>query len=416
MGRLVMTDERPELESAEIGARARRIRKRRGLSLATVAGLAGISKSYLSELENGHKRFERRSLLGRLAEALGCSVVDLTGEPYGPADRLSGQAMTTIPDIRLALHDCAFDDVPDAPSRPVPRLADAMHGRMAQYLDQCRYDRAGDGLGQLLTELQITVATGSSDERRRALPLLVEGAIVAFGVTKNLGYPDLALTAATTAAQAAQLTENPALAAWASQRRAQALQRVGAHRRAERVLTGALTEVEAFADPTAQSTEAAEAYGLLHLTAAMNAARLGDSSDAHAHLDHAAELAARTGERNGLGQHFGPSNVAVWRVSIGVELGEGAAVEDQVAAPIDFEALGSADRVAMFHVDMARALSQEGGPRDWDATRHLDRADRVAPLRIRFDPVARELLAELRNRAKSRTWELDSLHHRFGLN
>jgi transcriptional regulator with XRE-family HTH domain len=415
MGRLVMKDVGPEPEGAEIGARARRIRKRRGLSLATVAGLAGISKGYLSLLENGHKRFDRRSLLGHLAEALGCSVTDLTGEPYGPADRLSGLAVTTIPDIRLALHDCAFDDVPDAPSRPVPQLADAMHGRMAHYLDECRYDRAGDGLGQLLTELQVTVATGSGDERRAALPLLVEGAIVAFGVTKNLGYPDLALAAATTAAQAAQLTENPALAAWASQRRAQALQRVGAHRRAERVLTSALTDVEGFADPTAQSTEAAEAYGLLHLTAAMNAARFGDSDDAHVHLDYAAELAARTGERNGLGQHFGPSNVAVWRVSIGVELGEGSAVEDH-ATPIDFEALGSADRVAMFHVDMARALSQEGGRRDWDATRHLDQADRVAPLRIRFDPIARELLAELNNRAKSQTWELESLRHRFGLN
>jgi hypothetical protein len=343
-------------------------------------------------------------------------VIDLTGEPYGPADRVSAQAMSAIPDIRLALHDCAFDDVPDVPNRPIPELAEAMRGRMTDYLDRCRYDLAGHGLGQLLTELRIAVATGSSDDRRAALPLLVEGSIVAFGVTKNLGYPDLALTAATTGFEAARLTENPALTAWASQRRAQALQRVGAHRRAARVLTGALTAVEEFADPTAESTEASEAYGLLHLTAAMNAARLGDSHEAHAHLDHAAELAARTGERNGLGQHFGPSNVAVWRVSIGVELEEGASVEDQASAGIDFETLGSADRVAMFHVDMARALAQEGGARDWDATRHLDRADRVAPLRIRFDPIARELLAELHNRARARTWELDSLRHRFGLN
>jgi cytoskeletal protein RodZ len=36
-----------------IGARARMIRARRGLSLEVVAGLAGISTSYLSMLERG---------------------------------------------------------------------------------------------------------------------------------------------------------------------------------------------------------------------------------------------------------------------------------------------------------------------------------------------------------------------------
>ncbi|MDQ3274934.1 MAG: helix-turn-helix domain-containing protein [Actinomycetota bacterium] len=38
-------------ESTEIGRRARLIRRRRGLSLDVVAGLAGFSKGYLSLLE-----------------------------------------------------------------------------------------------------------------------------------------------------------------------------------------------------------------------------------------------------------------------------------------------------------------------------------------------------------------------------
>lgn len=66
------------VESAEIGRRARLIRRRRGLSLDVVAGLAGISKGYLSMLETGKRRLERRGLLDALAGALGCSVVDLT--------------------------------------------------------------------------------------------------------------------------------------------------------------------------------------------------------------------------------------------------------------------------------------------------------------------------------------------------
>ena len=61
-------------EASAIGARARMIRRRRGLSLEVVAGLVGISKQYLSALEHGQRRFNRRGLIDDLATALGCSV------------------------------------------------------------------------------------------------------------------------------------------------------------------------------------------------------------------------------------------------------------------------------------------------------------------------------------------------------
>jgi transcriptional regulator with XRE-family HTH domain len=77
-------------DALSIGARARMIRRRRGLSLDVVAGLAGISKPYLSVLERGQRGFNRRGLIEDLAEALGCSVADLTGQPLlaaGPGER-----------------------------------------------------------------------------------------------------------------------------------------------------------------------------------------------------------------------------------------------------------------------------------------------------------------------------------------
>jgi transcriptional regulator with XRE-family HTH domain len=46
-----------------IGGRARMIRRRRGLSLDVMAGLAGIGKPYLSMLERGQRGFNRRGLL-----------------------------------------------------------------------------------------------------------------------------------------------------------------------------------------------------------------------------------------------------------------------------------------------------------------------------------------------------------------
>lgn len=103
-----------DIDPSEIGQRARLIRRRRGLSLDVAAGLAGISKSYLSRLESGQRRFERRGLLEDLAGALGCSVVDLTGQPYLPADRSSADTLACLPGIREAIYDATLDDAPTA--------------------------------------------------------------------------------------------------------------------------------------------------------------------------------------------------------------------------------------------------------------------------------------------------------------
>lgn len=110
------------VEHVEIGQRARMIRRRRGLSLDVAAGLAGISKSYLSMLERGQRRFDRRGVLEDLATALGCSVADLTGQPYLPTDRDTADALAAIPGIRLELADYGPDDVPDVTPRPLDEL------------------------------------------------------------------------------------------------------------------------------------------------------------------------------------------------------------------------------------------------------------------------------------------------------
>ncbi len=110
------------LEPTELGARARMIRRRRGLSREVTAGLAGISPSRLARLEDGRRGFHRWALLEDLATALGCSVTDLTGQPYLPADRAGADALATLPDITASLYDTSLDDVPDVPARPVQEL------------------------------------------------------------------------------------------------------------------------------------------------------------------------------------------------------------------------------------------------------------------------------------------------------
>lgn len=402
-------------DARSIGARARKIRRRRGLSLEVVAGLAGITKSYLSMLELGQRGFNRRGLIEDLANALGCSVADLTGQPYLPPDRASADALATLPAVSIALHECSLFDVPDIPARPVEQLA-ALVAAANRHVDETRYQAAGQDLGAVLTELHVHAVSGVPDVRRVALAALAEGCIVATGIARPLGKGELSILAAVRATEAAALTGRPELASLTGMTHVGALLRLGARHRARTVLAGELTSAEPHADPSAADTAPAEGYGMLHLTGAQLAAREGRAADADTHLTEARQLAEATGERNAYRYHFGPANVAAWSLAIAVELKRGPSVAETLdACPATVAALDSADRRAGVHLDLSRAYAQAEGARDGDAIRHLDMADRIAPTRIRNDPIAHDLVRDLERRARRRVWELDSLCNRFGI-
>jgi transcriptional regulator with XRE-family HTH domain len=59
----------PSPEDQAIGQRLRRVRGQRDMSLDVAAGLAGMSKSSLSQLETGKKGFTRRGLIDALASS-----------------------------------------------------------------------------------------------------------------------------------------------------------------------------------------------------------------------------------------------------------------------------------------------------------------------------------------------------------
>lgn len=402
-------------EASTIGARAGMIRRRRGLSLDVAAGLAGISKPYLSLLENGKRGFNRRGLLEDLATALGCSAADLTGQPYLPPDRASADALATLPAVSIALHECSLFDVPDIPARPVEQLA-ALVAAANRHVDETRYQVAGQGLGAVLSELHVHAVAGAPDARRAALAALAEACIVAAGIARPLGNGELSTLAAGRATEAAALTDRPELASLTGMTRVGALVRLGARRRARTVLADELAAAERHADPSAPNTASAEGYGMLHLSGAHLAAREGRTADAETHLAEARRLAKATGERNAYRYHFGPANVAAWSLAIAVELERGPSVVDSLdASPATLAALASADRRAGFCLDLSRAYAQSGGDRDSMAVQYIDTADRIAPTRMRNDPIVRDLVLTLDRRAKRRVWELDSLRNRFGI-
>jgi len=232
----------------------------------------------------------------------------------------------------------------------------------------------------------------------------------------TLGYAELAVTATDRGYDAAWRLERPDLVGLMAMGQTMTLGRVGARRRAEAIAQTVLDELAAEPGPTGHDTTVAQARGMLHLAAALVLARDGRADDAADHLAEARSLAAHTGERNHLRYHFGPANVAAWDLTIGVESGTGPqAAERFTAAPIELSVFGSRDRECNVHFDLARAWAQAEGSRDGEVIRSLDTADRLAPMRVRNDPIARNLVADLHRRSRHRSWELDSLRNRLGV-
>lgn len=402
-------------EDRALGEACRYVRRRRGMSLEQVAGLAGIHYSFLSRLERGERGFTQRGLLENLAAAMSCSVADLTGQPYRAPDPETVAATAEIPALSVAIHDVTLDDTPDVPTRPLPALVASAHAANV-HADNAHFDLAGRDLGRIITELHVIANSGNGDERQVALAALAEASEVAYSLARTTGRFELAVAAARRGFDAAQRAERLDLMGLLAMSRSIALMRLGARRSAGNVTRDALA---AFADapgPHKEDTTVGEAHGMLHLTGALIATRDDDLSRADTHLEEARSLAAYVGERNHLRFHFGPANVAAWDLSLHVESGRGAeAAERFDRSPIDMSVFGSRERESSIHFDLARGWAQAEGSRDDRVLRALDTADRLAPVRVRNDPLARDIVLAVDRRSKRRVWELDSLKNRLGV-
>lgn len=416
------TTPRDQQTAEKLGARVRWIRQRRAMSQQLVADQVGISKPYLSMLENGHRDLmvTRRGMIEDLAAVLGCSPMDILGRPALADDPRTIVAASAVPALLAALHDTTLEDAhaPAVPNlRPLPQLVH-LTDVANDAADQVRYEPiAGSGLGDLILELHVYVAKGKGEERQTALETLVTACIVARSLAGSLGESQLAITATRRGWDAARMAERSDLEGLMAMGRAISLNRVGSRSRANLVIAQALSEAQARPGPVGDSTSEAEARGMLHLTAAHLAARDGSRDVADLHLAEARDLARVTGERNFMRYHFGPANVAAWELAVAVETARGPETAERLAPVINLAVFQSADRVASWHFDMARAFAQAEGERDREAIREMDRADQLAAVRLRQDPLAIKLVESLDHRVTSRArpWELDSLRNRYGV-
>jgi transcriptional regulator with XRE-family HTH domain len=361
-----------------VGARIRRYRRTRGLSLDQAAGLAGISKPYLSRLERGERSVDSRALLNQIAFALEASISDLIGQPYRPRDRDHAQALRGVSGTRLALLD------PTGPVRPEAEIA-AEIANLDRLMNSCDLVRQARVIPDLLRcTQQYALEVGSLEAHRRA----VVAAYAATFFSRNLGECDLAWMAADRMRDAAEKTCDQATIGFAGYAQAHALAAAGALRRAVATATAAAGAT------TGSGAEEVAARGSCLLVSAAVTATLGDIDGARAQLDEAATLAQRLTVPTLIARHtsFAPWNVTMHRVSVEVECGSPAAAV-AAARPLILAPIRHPERMSYLWVDIGRALSRLDRHRE--AIEALRRAERTAPLRVRLSPVVQDSVRDL---------------------
>lgn len=64
-----------------LSQKIKQLRKKKGLSLGKLAETAGVSKAYLSQLENSVSKQPSAEILFKIASALGTTIADLLDKP-----------------------------------------------------------------------------------------------------------------------------------------------------------------------------------------------------------------------------------------------------------------------------------------------------------------------------------------------
>lgn len=398
-------------DDVTIGARVRVLRKYRALTQTELAGLAGLSQSFLSRAERGEVMLDRRSHLHALAWALRVSMSDLTGGPHLSPDPVQAAPHSAVPVLRAALTGTALDDPSVDRARPLPELQALLFGELAQLRNTASYERRGELVAPVIEELCFHNATGDEATRRTALGLLIEACNAAGMTLRHLGYCDLAYTAALRAAEAAQQLDNPVLTAQAAYLRVLTMPKPRGWKRPLEIAQRAVNALE----PHAAPGDAAETYGMLHLTSALSAAAINRNDLADHHLSEAHRTARRHGERPNAWCAFGPTNVGIWGLGIAMELGDyEKAVQSSKDVNVDW--LPNLERKAWFYADRGRALAHL--PRSHaQAFQNLEKAEEIAPQRIRNSQPVQEAVNYLLGRywAASPGRELRGMAYRMGL-
>lgn len=357
-------------------------RLRRGMSQAVLAGLVGVTQGYVSQVENALAVIDKRSTLAAFAAALQVSVAELCEAEVAHAGPRA-RAEAAVPQLRVVLTEISLGER-YLSQRGAEQVRDAVV-RLRMLRDRSDYATILPELPQLARD-----ASAMGGVELAAVGYLCASAL------RELRHGDLAWTAASICATAAGSVEDPTWMAVSASARLHAMPTESG--RALTFAERALAEAE----PFTSAEGVRRVYGMLHLQAALAATVAADTAGARTHMAEAVRLATELGEPQRAPaltphMHFGPTNVALWRISAALEAGDPvtAAAMSENTAP---QRLESPTRTTMFWIDRARALA--GLRRDEQAVTALLQAEATAPQLFRLRREAQDAVATLVGRAR----------------
>lgn len=390
---------------ASIGTRIATYRRRRGLSQAALAGLVGLSVSWLSQVERGVRSVDRLSVLLDLAQVLHVDVEALTGRPweYSPNGGSASSDLDGIRDAVLAYSELVPSGVAGGPRSKVDLGAAVERGFEAY--QAARY-------GQAVRELPgVLRASAESDWAGADSKTYALAHVLAAKLLRKRGAVELANRCADRAALVAAMTSSPVVRGLAGYQVAAGLLRIDRVDEAEHLVMALADDPSDPRDDTAISVR-----GSLWLLGSVIAGRRSEVGEATSRLAQAQALAELLGRDDNLAwTAFGPTNVALHRISVAAELGDaGEAMRAADGMKPELFPAGLLSRRAQMHLDLGWAYAQRH--RDADATLHLLEAERIAPETIRYNVIVREHVREMLTRGRlSGTSALRDLAVRAGI-
>jgi transcriptional regulator with XRE-family HTH domain len=386
-----------DLAGKRTGERIQIIRERKGLTRPVLAGLVGMSPSWLKGIERGTRLPPRLPLLVKLAEALDVGDLALlvgTDMDIGGSSSIPVQSFTRIPhDAVPAISEAVRDPLLILSARVVDVAALASRtGDAWQLWHQSPQHRTDVGrvLPRLITDARTAARTAQGQDRRTANAVLCDVYALAQHEVVWASETELTWIVADRAMTAGQESDTPTALAGAAWTLGMVQRSAGD---TDGALSLALDAAGLLESRLEHGTDELRAmYGALQLHAATTCAREGREGDAWRYWDTAKVTAERL---NGGYYHpwtmFGTANVALHAVSIATDLSKSAEARSR-AEDIDPEEIPSRERRGRLGVEIARTYHQR---RDYSATVHwLEEAYRTSVDSVRYSPTARQMAAD----------------------
>jgi transcriptional regulator with XRE-family HTH domain len=383
----------PYADPMAFGQRMQILRQRRGMNRAILAGLVGMSPSWVKRVENGQLQTPSLEMILRIAEALRVrDLADLTGYPGLHVDLFAGPGHP-----RLAAVRAAIDAFPLSTDREAPRVAHLL-ARLARawgarHSAPDHRDVIGKLLPELIRDAQLAVRQAdTATERRTAHAVLSE--VYSLSQFFIAYQPDASLLwrVAERGMVAAQESEDPhaiGVAAWLT---AQAHRDSGpGHYDAADAVN---LEVLRFLTPLLPdaSDDVLAITGALQFETGYTAARRGEAGTAWGYWDTAKKMAKKLppGYYHPV-TSYSRAIMSAHAVTVAVELRAGGESVRQ-AESADAEVIPSRPRRARHRIEQARGYQLDGQPDV--ALAKLSEAHEAAPETIRYNGYARSIILE----------------------